>query len=97
MLPTGRPSGCPFDPPAQLRESPALSRLSYADGHVGWLGTSRDAARAVLGDPRFSIRYELLHLPYASAMAVGQLPGLLDEADEALDRAALFLRQRIEH
>ena len=74
MLPTGRPSGCPFDPPAQLRESPALSRLSYADGHVGWLGTSRDAARAVLGDPRFSIRYELLHLPYASAMAVGQLP-----------------------
>ena len=73
-LPLDRPAGCPFDPPAQLRDRPALSRLAYADGHVGWLATSRDVARAVLADQRFSIRYELLHVPYPSAAGAGQLP-----------------------
>jgi cytochrome P450 len=73
-LPVERPAGCPFDPPADLRERPALSRLSYPDGHTGWLGTTRDVARAVLADPRFSIRYELQHLPIPSAFGVGPLP-----------------------
>jgi cytochrome P450 len=73
-LPVDRPTGCPFDPPAELRERPALSRLAYPDGHVGWLATSRDVARAILADPRFSIRYELLHVPYPHAAGAGQLP-----------------------
>ncbi len=73
-LPIDRPTGCPFDPPAELRERPALSRLAYADGHVGWLGTSRDVVRAVLADPRFSIRYELQHLPFPGTATAGPLP-----------------------
>ncbi|HEY4019710.1 MAG TPA: cytochrome P450 [Pseudonocardiaceae bacterium] len=73
-LPVDRPAGCPFDPPAELRERPALSRLAYPDGHVGWLATSRDAARAVLADSRFSIRYELMHVPFPGAAGAGPLP-----------------------
>ncbi len=73
-LPTERPTGCPFDPPAELRERPALSRLTYPDGHLGWLGTTRDVARAVLADPRFSIRYELQHLPMPGIAGAGPLP-----------------------
>jgi cytochrome P450 len=73
-LPTERPTGCPFDPPAELRERPALSRLTYPDGHVGWLATTRDVARAVLADPRFSIRYELQHLPMPNSVGAGPLP-----------------------
>jgi cytochrome P450 len=68
-----RPPGCPFDPPAELRKRPGLSKLAYPDGHIGWLGTTRDVARAVLADPRFSIRYELQHVPYGPA-GMGELP-----------------------
>jgi len=42
-LPTARPAGCPFDPPAELarlREQQPLSRMAYPDGHVGWLVTA---------------------------------------------------------
>lgn len=66
-LPMERPPGCPFDPPSQLtrlREERPLSRLSYPDGHVGWLATSYPLVRAVLADPRFSSRYELMHFPF---------------------------------
>lgn len=47
---------CPFDPNelGQLRDSQPLSRLRFADGHLGWLVTSHEHARAVLGDQRFS-------------------------------------------
>ncbi|KAA6214524.1 cytochrome P450 [Streptomyces albofaciens JCM 4342] len=64
-LPTDRRTGCPFDPPAGLTapDDRPLRRMRYADGHIGWLATSHAAARAVLSDPRFSARYELLHLP----------------------------------
>jgi len=66
-LPTARPTGCPFDPPAelaQLREQRPISRMVYPDGHGGWLATSHAAVRAVLADPRFSSRYELMHYPF---------------------------------
>ncbi|ROS39218.1 cytochrome P450 [Amycolatopsis thermoflava] len=69
-LPTARPAGCPFDPPAELGEIRAhrpLVRMSYPDGHRGWLVTGHAQARAVLGDSRFTSRYELMHYP---------LPGL---------------------
>jgi len=49
----------PFDPApelARLRERRPLCRLRYPDGHVGWLVTSHALARAVLADPRFSMR-----------------------------------------
>ncbi|MBZ4320809.1 cytochrome P450 [Streptomyces huiliensis] len=66
-LPTQRAAGCPFDPPAglaELREERPLARMRYPDGHLGWLATGYSAVRSVLADPRFSSRYELLHLPF---------------------------------
>jgi cytochrome P450 len=69
-LPTARPAERPYDPPdglAELREQRPLSRLSYPDGHEGWLATSHALVRAVLADPRFSVRPELQHLPVPGA------------------------------
>ncbi|MCF3124470.1 cytochrome P450 [Streptomyces arenae] len=75
-LPIERPSGCPFSPPAELgrvREQQPLTRLRFPDGHLGWLATGHAAVRAVLGDPRFSSRYELQHLPMETGLT-GPLP-----------------------
>ncbi|MEU1674889.1 cytochrome P450 [Streptomyces roseifaciens] len=71
-LPTARTEGCPFDPPAELaglREQQPLVRMRYPDGHLGWLATGHATVRAIMADPRFSSRYELMHFPLA-------LPGL---------------------
>ncbi|WP_086825369.1 cytochrome P450 [Allokutzneria sp. NRRL B-24872] len=57
---------CPLDPPEELtraREQRALTPMTYPDGHQGWLATGNAAARAVLADPRFSVRVELQHSP----------------------------------
>lgn len=73
-FPTVRPSGCPFDPPEELtrlRSQRPLSRMTYPDGHEGWLATGYAQVRAVLGDQRFSSRYELMHFPLPG---VGELP-----------------------
>lgn len=87
-LPTERPRGCPFDPPAELQRLRAerpLSGLGYPDGHTGWLVTSLRSARAVLADPRFSVRTELLHMPLARAGIPTKpqpaLPGVLTQTD----------------
>ncbi len=76
VLPTDRHTGCPFDPPTALTalSDRPVRRLRYADGHVGRLVTGHAAARAVLADPRFSSRYELLHLPMPMEGAPGELP-----------------------
>ncbi|MEE1755245.1 cytochrome P450 [Streptomyces sp. SP18CS02] len=66
-LPTQRAAGCPFDPPtglAELREARPLTRMTYPDGHVGWLATGYSAVRTIMGDSRFSSRYELMHFPF---------------------------------
>jgi cytochrome P450 len=85
LLPTARPEGCPFDPPqelARLRERRPLARLSFPDGHRGWLATGYAQVRAVLADLRFSSRYELMHLPVPGApdelppAPVGDLTGI---------------------
>ncbi|MFI6509516.1 cytochrome P450 [Streptosporangium sp. NPDC050855] len=63
-FPTGRPG--PFDPPerlASLREERPIARLAYPDGRIGWLVTGHSAVRAILADPRFSSRRELLNIP----------------------------------
>ncbi|MFI5773779.1 cytochrome P450 [Streptomyces sp. NPDC051658] len=75
-LPTDRRTGCPFDPPAELTalSDEPMRRMRYADGHVGRLVTGHAAARAILADPRFSSRYELLHLPMPIAGVSGELP-----------------------
>ncbi|MFI6525257.1 cytochrome P450 [Streptomyces uncialis] len=75
-LPTDRHTGCPFDPPeglTALSDEP-MRRMRYADGHVGRLVTGHAAARAILADPRFSSRYELLHLPEPMEGMPGQIP-----------------------
>ncbi|MFC4007641.1 cytochrome P450 [Nonomuraea purpurea] len=54
----------PFDPPDEvthLRQQGAIHRLTYADGHQGWLVTGHAAARAVLAHDRFSARPEHMH------------------------------------
>ncbi|QES48297.1 cytochrome P450 [Streptomyces venezuelae] len=78
-LPTERPAGCPFDPPAEfarLREEQPLRPMLYPgpDGHVGWLATSHALVREVLADPRFSTRPELVHWPLPGPAAEYQAP-----------------------
>jgi len=56
----------PFDPADELRhlrEERPLSRMKFPDGHVGWLVTSHELVRTVMGDRRFSSRSELHHSP----------------------------------
>ncbi|WP_158891346.1 cytochrome P450 [Amycolatopsis anabasis] len=86
-LPTERLAGRPFDPPAglaELREQRPLSRLSYPDGHTGWLVTSHALVREVLADSRFSVRPELRHLPVPGAPGGNQPapPGMFSGMDE---------------
>ncbi|MFD6158407.1 cytochrome P450 [Nocardia sp. NPDC060256] len=69
-LPIIRSPGCPFDPPtglADLCEQRGLVRMTFPDGHLGWLATAHRTVRAVLGDSRFSARYQLLHDPLYDA------------------------------
>jgi cytochrome P450 len=76
-LPTVRPAGCPFDPPAelaQMRERAPLVRMRYPDGHLGWLATGHSAVRAVLADTRFSSRTELMHSPFPGTESVEMPP-----------------------
>jgi cytochrome P450 len=84
-LPTVRRPDRPFDPPAELaeiRERHPLVRMTYPDGHDGWLATGYQVVRTVLGDRRFSSRYELMHLPIEGAppelppAPVGDLTGI---------------------
>ena len=72
-----RAEGCPFDPVAelgQIRAQNPLVRMTYPDGHEGWLITGYAEARTVLGDQRFSSRYELAHYPMPGAENVGEFP-----------------------
>ncbi|MFE9578368.1 cytochrome P450 [Nocardia sp. NPDC006044] len=70
-LPTTRAPGRPFDPPAELTALPALVRMNFPDGHRGWLATGHATVRAIFADPRFSVRYELGHNPFAD---LGPMP-----------------------
>ncbi|MEV4894957.1 cytochrome P450 [Nonomuraea sp. NPDC055795] len=73
-LPMSRPDDRPWDPPTdltRLREEKPLWRMTFPDGHLGWLALSHELVRFIAGDARFSSRYELMHYPSADA---GQLP-----------------------
>ncbi|GAA1022403.1 MULTISPECIES: cytochrome P450 [Amycolatopsis] len=76
-VPMGRAQGCPFDPPPSLtevRERAPLTRMAFPDGHVGWLATGHAEVRAILGDQRFSNRYELWHYPFPGMEQFSELP-----------------------
>jgi cytochrome P450 len=101
-LPTARQAGCPFDPPAELRDARRhgpLSRYPFPDGHQGWLVTGYDLVRSVLADPRFSSRKELMrHHPlidYTGAEVPPAPPGeflLMDEPQHSRYRKPLVGR-----
>jgi cytochrome P450 len=58
--------------------------MLYADGHVGWLATGYSMVRAVLADPRFSTRIEVLHPPIAQRLArrtLTRVPGFFLRED----------------
>ncbi|MEV6149206.1 cytochrome P450 [Nonomuraea sp. NPDC052129] len=68
----------PFDPPdeiAELREQAPIHRMTYADGHLGWIVTGYAAARAVLADARFSNRPEHMHQPTPARMRFAREQG----------------------
>jgi cytochrome P450 len=55
----------PFDPPAEIveiREKARISRLKFADGHLGWLVTGHHQVREILGSPKFSTDPQKHHL-----------------------------------
>ncbi|GLZ13629.1 cytochrome P450 [Actinomadura sp. NBRC 104425] len=61
----------PLDPPGEataLARRAPIHRMTFADGHRGWLVTGHAAARALLADPRFSNRPEHMHLPVPGRM-----------------------------
>jgi cytochrome P450 len=62
-LPTTRQN--PFDPPAQLaeiRDQARVSRLKFADGHLGWLVTGHHQVREILGNPKFTNNPDKHHM-----------------------------------
>ncbi|MEU4269148.1 cytochrome P450 [Streptomyces sp. NPDC026092] len=64
-LPTERPTGCPFDPPAELTEAHGhgpISRYTHPGGKPGYLITGYDLVRSVLADSRFSSRKDLMNV-----------------------------------
>ncbi|MEU7281598.1 cytochrome P450 [Streptomyces sp. NPDC045431] len=66
-LPTARPPGCPFDPPAELTEAHrhgSISRYTHPGpaAKPGWVITGYDLVRQVLADSRFSSRKELMNV-----------------------------------
>ncbi|MFF4615084.1 cytochrome P450 [Nonomuraea jabiensis] len=85
-LPIERDAERPLDPPpglARFREEGPLTRMSYPDGHLGWVVTGHALARLVLADHRFSARVELHHVPNAPVPRSDQpaRPGLFPLMD----------------
>ncbi len=88
QLPVERAEGCPFDPPPELatiRAEGPLRRLTFADGHLGWLATGHAASRAILGDVRFSSRVENMHNPFPGLEIPEDLVGAVGDLT-AMDR-----------
>jgi cytochrome P450 len=88
QLPMERTAECPFDPPPELaaiRAEAPLRRLTFADGHLGWLATGHAASRAILGDVRFSSRVENMHNPFPGLEIPEDLTGAVGDMT-AMDR-----------
>ncbi|MFD4670126.1 cytochrome P450 [Lentzea sp. NPDC058450] len=88
-LPTKRQT--PFDPPAEvtaIREQARVSRLKFADGHLGWLVTGHHQVREILGSPKFSNRPENHHL--LDLRFQGDLP---EDKDKRKAEPGMFLSQ----
>ncbi|UOB15405.1 cytochrome P450 [Streptomyces sp. HP-A2021] len=82
VMPTARQN--PFDPPEELRRRQGLGpihRMTYVDGGQGWLVTGLAAARAILADPRFSVRPDHMRSPIAQPASVPVPPGFFLRMD----------------
>jgi cytochrome P450 len=66
-FPMSREAGCPFDPPAQLREAAGrhpVSRVRIWNGSTPWIITGHAEQRALLSDPRVSVNDRLPGFPH---------------------------------
>jgi cytochrome P450 len=82
VMPTARQN--PFDPPEELRRRQGLGpihRMTYVDGGQGWLVTGFAAARAILADPRFSVRPDHMRSPVAQPARTPVPPGFFLRMD----------------
>lgn len=82
VMPTARQN--PFDPPEELRRRQGLGpihRMTHADGGQGWLVTGYAAARAILADPRFSVRPDHMRSPIAQQATAPVPPGFFLRMD----------------
>jgi cytochrome P450 len=59
-------TGCPFDPPPELRKREPMSRIGLWNGTNPWLVTRYADIRAVLADPRVSSDSDLPGFPHQS-------------------------------
>ncbi|MCX4094146.1 cytochrome P450 [Nocardia sp. alder85J] len=66
-FPMARATGCPFDPPPQLRKAGPISRVRLWNGATPWQITGYDDLRAVLSDQRFSADSRHDGYPHQSA------------------------------
>lgn len=81
----------PFDPPSglrQLRGEGAVRPLTLANGATAWLVTEIEAARAVLGDSRFSA--DRMRHPDAT-QAGGEKPATPPQAESRTDGMFIFM------
>jgi cytochrome P450 len=65
--PMERASGCPVDPPPDLRALAPVSRVRLWDGSTPWLITRHADVRAILADPRVSADARRAGYPHVSA------------------------------
>jgi cytochrome P450 len=65
-----------------LRERHPVARLRYPDGHLGWLVTGYELSRALLVDPRFTVRIN--RLPAGDPVALAEW----DRAEKSLPESA---------
>ncbi|MCU1552439.1 MAG: cytochrome [Glaciihabitans sp.] len=102
VLPT---DGTPTHPSprfAEWRETGPALPLDYNDGHRGLVVTQYDLARAVLEDPRFSMRPDRMPLSdtaplHESPPDAAPEPELDDNAREALDTASVLFLDGDQH
>lgn len=102
--------GTPLKPSPSLAvwrsEAPATP-LKYQDGHEGLIATGYELSRAVLSDPRFSMRPERLPMgpvgdlasdkDVPNAALPAELPGPLDDDAQISERSNLLIMDGDEH
>jgi cytochrome P450 len=67
FFPMSREAGCPFDPPAHLRDAAAnhpVSRVRIWNDSTPWIITGHAEQRALLSDPRVSVNDRLPGFPH---------------------------------